>query len=63
MQSDKPIIYQLFPRLYTNTCENCVANGDITTNGVGKMNEIDDVVLASIKKLGITHSFFPRRWW
>ena len=55
MQSDKPIIYQLFPRLYTNTCENCVANGDITTNGVGKMNEIDDVVLASIKKLGITH--------
>ena len=58
MQSDKPIIYQLFPRLYTNTCENCVANGDITTNGVGKMNEIDDVVLASIKKLGITHVWY-----
>ena len=58
MQSNKPIIYQLFPRLYTNTCEHCVANGDITTNGVGKMNEIDDVVLASIKKLGITHMWY-----
>ncbi|MGM9802800.1 MAG: alpha-amylase family glycosyl hydrolase [Muribaculaceae bacterium] len=58
METSKPIIYQLFPRLYTNTCDNCTPNGDIATNGVGKMNQIDEVVLRSIKQLGATHIWF-----
>lgn len=50
----KPIIYQVFPRLLTNTTVKCVPNGTIEQNGVGKMNEITDKVLASIKELGVT---------
>lgn len=55
---DKIIIYQLLPRLYTNTVSTCVANGDILTNGVGKMNDITDDRLAEIKSLGVTHVWY-----
>ena len=58
MEASKPILYQLFPRLYTNTCEQCTPNGNITANGVGKMNKIDDKLLRSIKKLGVTHIWY-----
>lgn len=54
----KPIIYQLFPRLFTNTCDACVPNGTIEQNGVGKMNKINDKVLQSIKELGVTHIWY-----
>ena len=54
----KPIIYQLFPRLFTNTCAECVPNGTIEQNGVGKMNQINDKVLKSIKELGVTHVWY-----
>ncbi|MCH5326389.1 MAG: alpha-amylase [Duncaniella sp.] len=54
----KPIIYQLLPRLFTNTCEACVPNGTIEQNGVGKMNDITPRVLAAIKELGITHIWY-----
>ncbi|MDE6037853.1 MAG: alpha-amylase, partial [Duncaniella sp.] len=50
----KPIIYQLFPRLFTNTNTNCVPNGTLQQNGAGKMNDITDVVLQGIKELGVT---------
>ncbi len=50
----KPIIYQLFPRLFTNTNPNCVPNGTLAQNGSGKMNDITDRVLAGIKELGVT---------
>lgn len=54
----KPIIYQLFPRLFTNACTNRVPNGTIEQNGAGKMNDINDKVLKSIKELGITHIWY-----
>lgn len=54
----KPIIYQLFPRLFTNTCTNRVPNGTIEQNGVGKMNQINNKVLKSIKELGVTHIWY-----
>ena len=54
----KPIIYQLFPRLFTNTCTNRIQNGTIEQNGVGKMNDINDNVLQSIKDLGVTHIWY-----
>ncbi len=54
----KPIIYQLFPRLFTNSCTNRVPNGTIEQNGVGKMNDINNKVLKSIKELGVTHVWY-----
>lgn len=58
MTTDKPIIYQLLPRLFSNTCENPVPNGTIEENGSGKMNDITPRVLKSIKKLGATHIWY-----
>lgn len=56
--AEKIIIYQLLPRLYTNTCSTCVANGDAKTNGVGKMNDINADRLKEIKQLGATHVWY-----
>lgn len=58
MNQNKVIIYQLFPRLFTNRCEKCVANGTIAQNGVGKLNDIDSKVLNSIKNLGVNHVWY-----
>ncbi|MBO4721884.1 MAG: alpha-amylase [Muribaculaceae bacterium] len=54
----KPIIYQLFPRLFTNVCDRCVPNGTIKRNGSGKMNDISLPVLKKLKDLGATHVWF-----
>ena len=54
----KPIIYQLFPRLFTNTCGSCVPNGTIVQNGVGKMKDIDSFVLNRLRDLGATHLWY-----
>lgn len=56
--SDKLIIYQILPRLFTNSSANCVPNGTVEQNGVGKMNEITPTVLKRIKELGSTHIWF-----
>ena len=54
----KPIIYQLLPRLFGNKNENCIPNGTIEQNGVGKMNDITPTVLNAIKDLGVTHIWY-----
>ncbi len=54
----KPIIYQLFPRLFTNSCDHCVPDGTIKQNGSGKMNDITLPVLKKLKDLGVTHVWF-----
>lgn len=54
----KPIIYQLFPRLFTNICETCKPNGDLSENGCGKMNEISTRILRSIRQMGVTHIWY-----
>ncbi|MDY4186095.1 MAG: alpha-amylase family glycosyl hydrolase, partial [Sodaliphilus sp.] len=54
----KIIIYQLFPRLFTNTQPNPVFNGTIAQNGAGKMNQIDTRVLNSLRDLGVTHVWY-----
>ena len=46
----KPIIYQLLPRLFTNTCSHCVPNGTIKENGSGKMNDISIPVLKKLEE-------------
>lgn len=53
MNKEKLIIYQLFPRLLTNTCDNCVPGGTLEQNGSGKMKDIDMRVLRSIRDLGV----------
>ena len=54
----KPIIYQLFPRWFTNYNETCINNGSIEQNGCGKMNGFTPRILNSIKELGITHVWY-----
>lgn len=54
----KLIIYQLFPRLFTNRNTSCVPGGSITENGAGKMNDITPRVLKSLKELGVSHVWY-----
>lgn len=47
------IIYQAFPRLLTNSNPTCIPGGTLEQNGAGKMNDITDRVITSIKSLGV----------
>ena len=50
---NKIIIYQVFTRLFGNNNNHCVYNGDIATNGCGKMADFTLKALGEIKKLGV----------
>ena len=54
----KLIIYQLFPRLFTNRNTSCVPGGTISENGAGKMNDITPRVLKSLNELGVSHVWY-----
>lgn len=54
----RPVIYQLFPRLFANRSQSKIPNGRIETNGSGKLNDINEDILLSLKDLGITHVWF-----
>ncbi len=54
----KPIIYQLLPRLFTNTTDANVVNGTIEQNGCGKLNQINDAALDYISSLGATYVWY-----
>lgn len=58
MEHQKPVIYQLLPRLFTNYCEKPVPNGALGTNGSGKLNDITPHILDEIKSLGVTHVWY-----
>lgn len=58
VMKEKPIIYQLLPRLFTNYCENPVPNGSLEQNGSGKLNDINEKILHSIRDLGVTHIWY-----
>ena len=47
---NKIIIYQVFTRLFGNNNNHCVYNGDIVTNGCGKMADFTLKALSEIKK-------------
>ncbi|TSA38596.1 MAG: alpha-amylase [Porphyromonadaceae bacterium] len=51
----KIIIYQLLPRLFSNTCQNPVNNGTIEQNGCGTFNDITLEVLTELRSFGVTH--------
>jgi glycosidase len=48
-------IYQMLPRLFGNTNETRKENGFLEDNGVGKFNDLTDVAIGELKKLGATH--------
>ena len=52
---NKPIIYQMLPRLWGNDKTRPKKNGSLTDNGTGKMSDIDDKTLEYIKWLGCSH--------
>lgn len=54
----KPIIYQVFTRLFGNRNATDKPWGTVVDNGVGKMNDFDDATLRRIKRLGATHVWF-----
>tara|TARA_A200000159_G_scaffold99265_1_gene92007 strand:- start:841 stop:2877 length:2037 start_codon:yes stop_codon:yes gene_type:complete len=54
----KPVVYQLFTRLYGNTNTANIPWGSIEDNGVGKFADINDAALASIKALGTSHVWY-----
>ena len=55
---EKPVIYQLLPRLFGNINNHCVPNGTIEENGCGKLTDINPQVLESLRQLGVTHVWY-----
>ena len=54
----KPIIYQLFPRTFTNYNETRKHNGSLEQNGCGKFADITPKALKAIQDLGATHIWY-----
>lgn len=54
----KPIIYQVFTRLYGNRNTTRKPGGSLEENGSGKMAAFDAKELKRLKQLGITHVWF-----
>src|SRR5690554_6116416 len=54
----KPVVYQVFTRLFGNTNTTNKPWGTIEENGVGKFNDFTDVALEGIKELGVTHIWY-----
>lgn len=54
----KPVVYQIFTRLYGNKNPTNKPWGTIADNGIGKFNDINDIALNSIKDLGVTHVWY-----
>ncbi len=54
----KPIIYQMLPRLWGNNCLKPKKNGSLTDNGTGKFKDIDTETLEYLKWLGCSHIWY-----
>ncbi len=54
----KPIIYQMLPRLWGNCCVRPKNNGDLSQNGTGKFSDIDAATLDYLKWLGCSHVWY-----
>ncbi len=50
---ERLIIYQMFPRIFSNTVANPVPWGTFERNGSGKLNDLTPVALKAIKELGV----------
>ncbi|MEO0575118.1 MAG: alpha-amylase family glycosyl hydrolase, partial [Pseudomonadota bacterium] len=54
----KPVVYQVFTRLFGNTETNNKPWGTKQENGVGKFADINTTALSEIRALGVTHIWF-----
>lgn len=54
----KPVIYQVFTRLFGNQNTTNKPWGTIEENGVGKFNDFDEVALTKIKEFGVSHIWY-----
>lgn len=57
-QTNKMVVYQVFPRWFGNLKSSLVRNGSIAANGVGKFSAFTATALAKIKELGTTHVWY-----
>ena len=57
-QTNKMVIYQVFPRWFGNMKSSLVKNGSKVENGVGKFSDFTPVALSKIKELGTTHVWY-----
>ena len=55
---NKPIIYQLLPRLWGNDKSRPKKNGTLADNGTGKFSDIDKETLDYLKWLGCSHVWY-----
>jgi len=58
MASNKIILYQIFTRLYGNSCQTRKPFGTIEENGCGKFNDFTQTVLKHIREMGISHVWY-----
>jgi glycosidase len=54
----KMIIYQVFTRLFGNTCTTRKPNGSLRDNGCGKLTDFTPKALQAIRQLGATHIWY-----
>jgi glycosidase len=54
----KPVVYQVFTRLFGNTKSTNKPWGTIEENGVGKFNDFTDTALEGIRELGVTYIWY-----
>ncbi|WP_440056216.1 alpha-amylase family glycosyl hydrolase [Pseudoalteromonas sp. T1lg65] len=54
----KPVVYQVFTRLFGNKTNVNKPWGTLSENGVGKFADFTPKALAEIKKLGVTHIWY-----
>ncbi|MFC3095515.1 alpha-amylase family protein [Alteromonas sediminis] len=54
----KPVVYQVFTRLFGNTNTTNKPWGTIEDNGVGKFSDFTDDALKGIKELGVSHIWY-----
>ena len=56
--TEKIIIYQIFSRLYGNSCTARKPFGTIEENGAGKFNNFTPSVLKQIREMGVSHVWY-----
>ncbi|KZN30760.1 hypothetical protein N474_23855 [Pseudoalteromonas luteoviolacea CPMOR-2] len=57
-QDQKPVVYQVFTRLFGNTHTNNVPWGTKEENGVGKFADFTPKALSEIKAMGVSHMWY-----
>ena len=55
---DKPIIYQVLPRLWGNKNTSNISNGTLNQNGTGRFSDMDSASLDYFKWLGCSHVWY-----